>query len=339
MRRAARESVAMTAPRRKFGKVLLTGQPMLYVCLLLVAISASYIYEARTRTIFACQARGYTPDRYLAYCHGASYADYEHGAFLFDLEPSARDFARKADVLFLGNSRMEIGLSTAATSNWFSSASASYYLMGFGYNENEAFEGKLLRTIQPQAKVYVINVDDFFVSTETAPAKAVFHNPEARSQYERKKSWQNIHESICGRFAGFCGNKYTIFRSRRTGAYYPQSRESVAAVTPVSYDDAVQPEVVDRQAAAATAFLSRFAAGKCVILMVTPYVRTQLGNARAIAERLGKTLVTVGNVGGLRTFDGSHLDQPSAARWSQAFLQAAGPEIRSCLRKQGAAPS
>jgi hypothetical protein len=113
----------------------------------------------------------------------------------------------------------------------------------------------------------------------------------------------------------------------------------VAALAPVSYDDAVQPEVVERQVAEATAFLSRFAAGKCVILMLTPSVRTQIGNARAIAERLGKTLVTVGDLGGLRTFDGSHLDQPSAARWSQAFLQAAGPEIRSCLRQQGAAPS
>ena len=35
--------------------------------------------------------------------------------------------------------------------------------------------------------------------------------------------------------------------------------------------------------------------------------------------------------------DGYHLDGPSAERWSQAFFEAAGPEIRSCIEKHGAA--
>ena len=33
---------------------------------------------AQTRSIFGCQAPGYSADRYLAYCGGANYADFEH---------------------------------------------------------------------------------------------------------------------------------------------------------------------------------------------------------------------------------------------------------------------
>jgi hypothetical protein len=40
---------------------------------------------------------------------------------------------------------------------------------------------------------------------------------------------------------------------------------------------------------------------------------------------------------GLQTFDGSHLDQPSAERWSQAFFQAVGSRARSWIDEQGAA--
>ena len=123
---------------------------------------ASYGYWIRTRTIFACKADGYTADRYIAYCDAGNYADYEHGAFWFDLEPSARQYAKDADVLFLGNSRLQVGFSTAATADWFKHASAQYYLLGFSYYENALFAEGLLRKLRPRANVLVINVDDFF---------------------------------------------------------------------------------------------------------------------------------------------------------------------------------
>ena len=53
----------------------------LYICVVLVAALASYAVWARTRSIFSCSASGYSADRYIAYCAGANYGDYEHGAF------------------------------------------------------------------------------------------------------------------------------------------------------------------------------------------------------------------------------------------------------------------
>ena len=318
---------------------LLASRPTIYICVILVTALVSYAYWLRTYSIFSCQADGYNTDRYLAYCHGASYADYEHGAFEFDLEPSVQKFARNADVLFLGNSRLQVAFSTVATADWFSAASARYYLMGFTYFENVIFAERLLRRVRPRARVYVINVDDFFDRSETEPVKTILHDPEARKRYESKRFWQRVHEPICTRFAALCGVKWVIFRSRETGAYYMEGAAE-QKITPVSYNQVINQDVVNRYSTAAEIeFLSHFTQGKCVILTMVPFVGTEIGNANAIAEGVGAKLVAPEIPEGLQTFDGSHLDQPSAQRWSQAFFQAAGSKIRSCLEEQDAAPS
>ncbi len=307
-----------------------------YIWIVLIAALASYGYWTRTRTIFACPADGYTADRYIAYCDAGNYADYEHGAFWFDLEPSARNFAGDADVLFLGNSRLQVGFSTAATADWFSRASARYYLLGFSYYENALFAEELLRRLRPRAKVFVINVDDFFDRSETEPVKSIWHDPQAQDRYESRRFWQTVHKSVCKTFAALCGDHMVTYRSRETGAYEMRTPRDIS---PVSYDEAVSQSRVDADTAAAIDFMKRFAHGKCVILTMVPSVGTKIGDANAIAKGLGMKLVTPGVLEGLQTKDGYHLDQPSAQRWSQAFLQAAGPEIRSCLEKQGAAHS
>jgi hypothetical protein len=318
---------------------LFASRSAAYIAAILTAALVAYAYELRTHTIFACPADGYSSDRYIAYCNGASYADYEHGAFEFDLEPSVPDFVRKADVLFLGNSRLQIAFSTPATAHWFSAASAHYYLMGFSYFENVIFAEKLLRKIHPRARVYIINVDDFFDRSETAPVKAIWHDPEARHRYEVKRLWQHVHERICKTFAALCGHQAVIFRSRETGAYYTEGGTAEQKITSVSYDQAIDHRVVASNVAAAVDFLSEFTKGKCVILTNIPFVGTKIANANAIAAGLGMKLVTPGDLEGLQTFDGYHLDRPSAERWSQAFFQASGSEVRSCLERQGATHS
>jgi len=307
---------------------------MIYICMLFVASIGAYGYWVRTHTIFACQANGYSADRYLAYCNGTNYADYEHGAFQFNLEPSVQDSVRNAHVLLLGNSRLQIAFSTFATEQWFSSNLARYYLLGFLYYENALFEGELLQRIHPQANVYIINVDDFFEESESVPMKMILHDPKAREAYEAKRFWQGVHERICGTFPALCGSQFVVFRSRDTGRYYTEGAVNPREV-PVSYDPVVNQAVAKTSIATAANFLSRFAEKKCVILTMVPYSGTEIGTAEAIARGVGLRLITP-EVEGLQTFDGYHLDQPSAQRWSQAFFQAAGPEIRSCLDKRNA---
>jgi hypothetical protein len=236
-------------------------------------------------------------------------------------------------VLFLGNSRFQVALSTDATANWFSETKARYYILGFDYGENVVFAEELLRTIRPRARVFVINLDDFFDRSESPPVQAILHDPEAPQKYEAKRLWQSIHKPICGTIAWLCGTKFVVFRSRETGATYMKT--STPKFAPVSFDEAINRNAVDSNITVANDFLSRFAQDKCVIFTSVPYVGIKIANANSIAMGLGAKLVAPKFLKGLQTFDGAHLDRPSAERWSQAFFLAAGPTIRSCLEEQG----
>jgi hypothetical protein len=318
---------------------LLANQLTLYIGVVLLVALASYVFWLKNRTIFACQAPGYSADRYLAYCGGGNYADFEHGAFFYDLEPPALENARNADVLVLGNSTLQVALSNQATADWFKEAAARYYLLAFSYNEDMVFTEELLRRLNPRARVFIINVGDFFERRETAAAKAILHDPDARNRYEWKRFSQWLHQPICGAFPKLCGQRFVIFRSRETGAYYRIARDApILPQNAVSYDPAVDQTVVKDSTALAIDFLKQNAKGRCVILTDVPHPGTKIGNAEAIAAGAGLPLVAP-NLEGLSTTDGYHLDRPSADRWSKAFFDMAGPEIHSCLEKKGATGS
>ncbi len=81
---------------------------------------------------------------------------------------------------------------------------------------------------------------------------------------------------------------------------------------------------------------------RCVLLTMVPAdpatgaaYSINSGTAKAIASALGLSLVAP-ELAGLTTFDGSHLDRPSAERWSQAFFEQASPKIRDCLDSDAA---
>jgi hypothetical protein len=339
MERTALDLAKMPETLAKPREGLFGNRWALYTGIVLLAVLASYVYWLKTRSIFACQASGYSADRFLAYCGGGNYADFEDGAFYFNLEPPTLDYARDADVLVLGNSRLQIALSNQVTTDWFKQAAASYYLLGLSYNENMVFTQELLRRIKPRASVFIINVDDFFEGRETVAAKTVLHDPNARNRYEWKRFWQSLHRPICSALPRLCGQKYVIFRSREDGAYYRiQHEEPVYPQNAVSYDRTIDRAKVDESTALAIDFLKRFAQGRCVILTHAPYPQTKIGNVEAIGAGAGLPLVAP-ELDGLNTSDGYHLDRPSADRWARAFFDAAGPEIRSCLEKKGATHS
>jgi hypothetical protein len=319
------------------NKTLFTDRPAVYILIVFVAVVSAYAYLLRTKGIFSCQADGYTPDRYLAYCEGAQFGDYEHGALWFDLESSVKKFGRDADVIFLGDSLVQYGFSTDATSQWFSTASLRYYLLGFIYGENVVFEEEILRKLKPRARVYVISVN-FFERSETFPAKDVMHDPASHYRYEAKHLWQLVHRQICEKLSVICGHHYAVFRSRETGAYY--NSRNVGRGSPVYYDHDLNQEKIQYYLASGRSFLSQLPVPRaCIILTTVPTVRSHafayapsVETAEAVAKGLGVSLVPAA-LDGLRTFDGSHLDQSSAERWSKAFFQAAEPQILRCIKE------
>jgi hypothetical protein len=306
----------------------LKARPVLYISLIIFVAIGAFGYNLRTQGIFACSSGGYSADTYLAYCSSAGYGDYDHAAFWFDLEPGITDFAKAADVLFLGNSRMQVGFSTAAAAEATSALNARYYLLGFVY-ENHIFEEKLLNKLDPQARVYVVSLDKFFAESPSLPAKALMRDPDARNRNTRKHLWQIIHHPLCGMLPAACGDRFVVFRSRYTGVW--QVDWQYGPAKPVTYDESIDRNVVDQETAAGQDFLLRLPVRReCVIPTLVPTPSTRIEQAGAIAKALKIDLVAP-KVEGLETFDGSHLDRPSAERWSRAFFQEAGARIRKCL--------
>lgn len=314
-------------------------RPALYVAIVLCSLLGAFAYKLRTDGIFACPASGYGSDQYLAYCQTNGYGDYDHGAFWFAMEPDAQRAAAQADVLFVGNSRMQFALSTEATTRWFSSSNALFYLLGFSFGENSQFEAPLLARLNPLAKVYVINVDRFFDEDwVSSPTEAIRHRPsDAQANFEEKKRWQVFHKGICTSVPALCGNQVAFFRSRSNGVWQLRGSEKFKAA---AVSDTV-PEADDlshwkRYAALGQEFVSNLPVDRqCVILTIAPWEATKTSEARAIADALKLDLVAP-KLEGLRTLDGDHLDPESAQRWSAAFFEAAGPRIRQCLAKTNA---
>jgi hypothetical protein len=310
---------------------LFMGRPIVYILILLGACVSSYFYKLRVADIFSCQASGYTSDTYLAYCDAPYYGDYDHGAFWFDLEPLAEISATSADVLFLGNSRMQFAFSTAATTRWL--ASARYYLLGFLDFENSIFARALLDKLKPKAKVYVIAIDDFFEPTERPLAKIVMHG-SAGPRYQVKRFLQFVHKRTCMELPTICGDGVVVFRSRPTGAFNMlQTSKFKGLSRQVSYDQQVDKHAINEAIAIGRTFLSELPVKpECVIFTTIPTVHTKLQAANAIASGLGKTLVVPEQLDGLQTIEGVHLDHISAERWSEVFFETASPEIQKCLQ-------
>jgi hypothetical protein len=307
------------------------ARPTIYILIVLGAFFASYLYKLRVDNILACQASGYTSDTYLAYCDATNYGDYDHAAFWFDLEPTAEMSATGADVIFLGNSRMQFAFSTAATAQWF--GLSRYYLLGFLGFENSIFAQALLNKLKPKAKVFIIAIDGFFESSERPLAKNVMHARAGRPRYEVKRLLQFVHKAICMKLSIICGDGVVVFRSRETGTFnMPQTSRFKGLARLVSYDQQIDEHAVDDAIAIGRIFLSELPVKpECVILTSVPTVGTKLGVANAIASGLGKKLVIPEYLDGLQTIEGVHLDHTSAERWSEAFFKTAVPQIQKCL--------
>jgi len=308
-----------------------------YLLILLVAVVAASYYRLRTDTLFGCQATGYSADDYLSYCQTEGYGDFEHGAIWFDLVPQATHAASAADLLFIGNSRMEYGFSTEVSKDWLAKNAPSYFLLGFAYHPRVLFQRAVLRKLQPRAHVYVINLDTFFQENASIPAHIVMDEPDARSRYRQKQIWQTLHRAVCGPITFLCGNSYAIFKNRHTGMWRGTGLISANEVT--SVNDKVDAAEIAGEIESGRKFLDGLGVDRsCVIFTLVPTVDAPRPGSAQIAAALNASFIAP-DLEDLLTFDGSHLDRQSAERWSGAFFDAAGAQIRQCLASGGPAPS
>lgn len=309
--------------------------PMIFIGVIIAAMLAASAYGLRSNGIFACQAVDPSIPSYLAYCQANQFGDYDHGAFWFGLEDEILEFASRADVLFVGNSRMQFGLSSNAMSRPLQDSGVSYYLLGFSHMENYQFAGPIIDKIEPAASLVVVNVDLFFEDRLSPPARDVMTDAESLNRYRQKKRWQRVHEFLCASAPAVCGSEIAFYRSRQDGSWYRKGGDFEGRASDVVFDESIDARAVDQYTPSATSFLQRFRGTRtCIVLTNTPQSGTSLGTARALAERLDLPLIAP-TPGGLKTFDGSHLDRNSAERWSGAVSDALAPFVDNCVGKNG----
>jgi hypothetical protein len=310
------------------------AMPGLYVLILAAALAGSLVLKVRLRGVFACPA-SYGTTAYLSDCNAANYGDYDHGAFWFGLEPEAWRAAAQAKVVFIGNSRLQFALSTPGTEKWFAQKAISFYLLGFSHSETVAYLAPLLAKIEPRASVYVIHVDRFFDDRVSPPTAQILHERDIRARYREKQVWQTLHRYLCGPLPIICGGALGVYRTRadgtwRTSGELPLAGSRVSDGKPTSMER--WPEYV----AMAKKFVGELQTRRqCVLLTLVPTVDTKRAEAQAIADALGLPLIAP-HIDDLKTFDGSHLEPASAARWSAAFLDAAGETIQNCASNRPA---
>ena len=288
--------------------------------------------------IFRCSADGYQSSYYLSYCGDQAYGDYEHIALIAPLEPAAVEYLKKADVLFLGNSKAKRAFNGDATYRYFKTRDAAAYNLGFGYGEYDLFPLALIKKYQLRPKVLIINADYFFYNALSTAAKSAIHAADVDSGFvSLKRRVQHIHQDWCGAIDEnfladiICtGGATTMFRSRINGQTVYRNLD-VTTAYPAQIDE--QPPISNSAFYIENArrFLAQVSTPRsCIFLTVVPSIKTDKRIAQLVSEALQIPYIDTA-VTPYITYDGNHLQPESAVRWANEFLRKADRQISTCL--------
>jgi hypothetical protein len=327
--RSARRFDIMTEKRRwKAYVAILAATAFVSVLVTSVAIT--------TFDNFACRTKPTGPDDFLAYCRSLRYGDYEHGALYYGLEPKARESIRAAQVLFLGNSRLQAAFAANATREYFRARGIRYFVMGFGYGDIMPFEQPVMERSGASPKVIVINADPFFVGPYllSEPAKeAIEGGPKYLWRLMQKMAFQRVHRIIC-RAVPLCPeSEPSIFRSATDGQWnwigpYFEERE-----VPIDQNNEHLPQdVIYFAKIIGETFLNRIGLDRrCVVFTGIPANGPNLTEAAEVLATALHTRFLAPKIDGLATVDGGHFNSRSAELWSAAFVEALTPIVNECL--------
>jgi hypothetical protein len=284
----------------------------------------------------ACRTQPHGSDDFLAYCRSSRYADYEHGALYYGVEPAVRDRIRNAQVLILGDSQTQAAFSTKAVRTYFGKFGIRFFLLGFGYAERSTFSLAILKRWKPSPKVLVILVDPFFSDNLSEPAQeALDGRPAFLWRLALKFLFQRVHRVLCFSAPFVCSeSEPVIFRSARDGQWNwigPYIAERAVPVDETAQKWTIKPEEFERARDLGEMFLREVGLNRrCVVLTGTPILSTWSEFAQKLAAALQTNSIFL-SIEGLSTVDGGHLNLESAERWSREFVEALTPILQTCI--------
>ena len=275
-----------------------------------------------------------TPGSFLAYCRNELYGDFEHGAFLYGLEPVAVERARRADVLVIGDSRAQFGFSTDAMRRYFAERGSTYYLLGMGYGSTSDYARALLQRLHLRPRVLIVNAEPYFTrDTASVPAAVIRAGQRTRWEYWRKSLFQRAHRPACDLMPALCREAAGgIHRRIDNGEWIWQGLLVAGDLSVPFVEREIAVEQVEEAERVAAAFVDDIGLdASCVIVTAVPGLSA---DRRQVATRIAEAMraqAVLPMVDGLSSLDGDHLNAASAEIWSAAFLVAADPRITECL--------
>jgi hypothetical protein len=284
-------------------------------------------FAGRVRNITVAQR---PPDSsyYLAHDRGGHL---DHHVLYHGIDAEAIANLKKADILFVGTSRMMFALRSRVLTPWAIAHGVTYYAFGFGFREGDAWVLDLIKKHDLRPKIVVVNVDGFFGRPLSEWALRV----EKDSTFgARKRYWEGeighearrlVHRVIpnwidlYGRPGFPFGNEFIAYRSRVNGIWQisPWPKPAMAAPSEDYGAGPVGPRIGD-PARAFKAEMDR--RGSQMIVTYVPTPDDAGGNPVALGAMLGVPVVGM-DVDGLTSHDGSHLSEESAVFWSQRLVQ------------------
>ena len=271
---------------------------------------------------------------FLGYCRDDQYGDFEHGAYLYSLEPEAVAAAARADAIVVGDSRAQFAFSAEAVRRYFTARGIRYYLLAMGYGSTSPFALEMLRRHGLRPRVLIVNTEPFFTREMTAvPAAVLQGDMRTMLDYRRKRWFRPVHETICKRLRPLCEPASgAIHRRIGDGAWRWDGVLVDGSLAMPFAERTIAPEEKNAAGQVAKAFVEELRLdGRCVLVTAIPGTSADTRQvAAAVAQAIGGAAI-VPTLDGLASLDGDHLNADSAERWSEAFLREAEPSISACL--------
>ena len=269
-------------------------------------------------------------DYYLAHDHGGHV---DHHVLYFGTDADALAHLKRAEVLFLGNSRLMFAARPGVFDAFFTERGLRYYVLGFGFREADRFPLAIIEKFDLRPRVVVVNADGFFQNHLSDFARTVIKDSafgawkfgvEAETGHEVRRAVHLLvpnYIDVFGRPGFLWRRELVIYRSRTNGTWQPSPWEPGTA--PVPGRDLSFP-LGRREMTAARRFKAAMdARGARLVLTSVPTPRPMGGGPERFAELLDSPLV-LAHPPGLMSEDSDHLDESSAVAWSEAFVRELG---------------
>jgi hypothetical protein len=278
-------------------------------------------------------------DHYLAHDRGGHV---DHHILYFGTDAESLDNLKRAEVLFLGNSRLMFALQARVLQPHFSARGVPYFVLGFGFNEGDAFPLAIIERFDLRPRLVVVNVDGFFGEGLSEWAQQVVRDTpfatrklrwEAEASHEARRvihrvvpNWLNLF----GRPGFNEGREFIAYRSRLDGTWVVSPWPEAATPVEPPPPDAPAPGRVE--IASAVRFAATLAARGARVLLTSVPAPTRRGAGPVHYASLLQVPLVTPSVAGLTTYDGSHLTPTSALAWARAFVSALDPHLAGVSR-------